>query len=163
EGGLDAYYRGDVAREMVRASEAGGGLFGLDEFAEQKAELYDPLCVKYRGLEVYETRPPSQGLIVLEILSLLNGFDLGKMGFGSADALHTLVEAKKLAFADRLRYCGDPRRINQKPVAQLLDPRYADRRRKAIDASKAADKVESAAPEQLGGDTSYFCVWDGQG
>jgi len=119
--------------------------------------------VTYRGFEVYETRPPSQGLIVLETLSLLNGFDLKRSGFGTAGTLHTMVEAKKLAFADRLRYCGDPRRIDQKPVAQLLDPAFADRRRKAIDPNRAADKVEGALPETLGGDTSYFCVWDDQG
>jgi gamma-glutamyltranspeptidase/glutathione hydrolase len=119
--------------------------------------------VKYRGLSVYATRPPSQGLIVLEMLSLLEGFDLRKSGFGSAVTLHTLVEAKKLAFADRLRYAGDPRRVDQAPIAKLLDPTFAARRRKGIDLGRAADRVEGALPEQLGGDTSYFCVWDGQG
>jgi gamma-glutamyltranspeptidase/glutathione hydrolase len=74
-----------------------------------------------------------------------------------------MVEAKKLAFADRLRYAGDPRRIDQTPVKQLLQPAYADRRRRAIDPARAAEKVEGAPPEMLGGDTSYFCVWDGQG
>lgn len=162
-GGLDAYYRGDVAREMVRAAEADGGLLGLPELAEHAAETYDPLRVRYRAVDVYATRPPSQGLVILEMLSLLNGFDLAGMGFGSSAALHHLVEAKKLAFGDRLRYCGDPRVIDQAPVAKLLDPAYADRRRRAISPDRAADQQIGAPPEQLGGDTSYFCVADGKG
>jgi gamma-glutamyltranspeptidase/glutathione hydrolase len=162
-GGADAFYRGEIAAEMVRAAGAGGGLFGPDEFAEQCTEVYDPLKVKYRGYDVYATRPPSQGLVVLEMLGLLEGFDLKRLGFGSAASLHTMVEAKKLAFADRLRYAGDPRRVDPAPVKQLLQPAYADRRRKAIDPSRAVDKVEGAPREMLGGDTSYFCVWDGQG
>jgi gamma-glutamyltranspeptidase/glutathione hydrolase len=162
-GGADAFYRGDIADEIVRAAAAGGGLFGKEEFAEQATEQYEPLRVRYRGYEVYATRPPSQGMVVLEMLSLLEGYDLGKLGFGSTDALHTMVEAKKLAFADRLRYAGDPRRVDQAPIAKLLDPGFAERRRGGIDRARAAEKVEGALPEMLGGDTSYFCVWDGQG
>src|SRR5207244_1936812 len=145
-GGADAFYRGDVAREIVRAAEAEGGLFGLPEFAEHTTELYDPLCVRYRGLDVYATRPPSQGLIVLEMLSLLDGFDVAGMGFGSTDALHHLVEAKKLAFGDRLRYCGDPRMIDQAPVARLLTSEYAARRRAEIRPDRAADQQVGAPP-----------------
>jgi gamma-glutamyltranspeptidase/glutathione hydrolase len=162
-GGTDAFYRGDIAREIVRTAEAEGGLFGLPEFAEHSTELYDPLCVRYRGLDVYATRPPSQGLIVLEMLNLLEGFDLASMGFGSAAAIHHLVEAKKLAFGDRLRYCGDPRTIDQGPVAKLLTREYAARRRAEISPDRAADQQVGALPEQLGGNTSYFCAMDGQG
>ncbi|HEV8638492.1 MAG TPA: gamma-glutamyltransferase family protein [Chloroflexota bacterium] len=161
-GGPDAFYRGEIAREIVRASAAEGGLLGHDEFAEQQTELYEPLRVRYRGLEVYSTRPPSQGLITLEILGLLEGCDLGGMGFGSAEALHAMVEAKKLAFADRLRYCGDPRFVDQAPVARLLDPAFHARRRAAI-GQGAAEAVVGAPPETLDGDTSYFCVADAAG
>lgn len=162
-GGADAFYRGEIAAEIVRAAEAGGGLLGADEFAEQCTELYDPLRVRYRGYDVYATRPPSQGMIVLEMLGLLDGFDLKRTGFGTHETLHAMVEAKKLAFADRLRYAGDPRRVDPRPVEQLLQPAFADHRRKAIDPARAADRVEGAPRELLAGDTSYFCVWDGQG
>ncbi|HEY3107651.1 MAG TPA: gamma-glutamyltransferase family protein [Chloroflexota bacterium] len=162
-GGADAFYRGEIAAEIVRAAAAEGGLFGRAEFAEQATELYEPLRVRYRGLDVYATRPPSQGLIVLEMLGLLEGFDLRAMGFGSAAALHHLVEAKKLAFGDRLRYCGDPRHVDQAPVARLLSETYAARRRREIDPERASDRQVGAPPERLGGDTSYFCVMDGQG
>jgi gamma-glutamyltranspeptidase/glutathione hydrolase len=162
-GGSEAFYRGQIAAEIARAAEAEGGLLGLPELAEHETDLYDPLRVAYRGFDVYATRPPSQGLIVLEMLKLLEGFDLGPMGFGSAAALHHLVEAKKLAFGDRLRYCGDPRHVDQAPVARLLSDAYAAGRRRAIDPERAADQQVGAPPEQLGGDTSYFCVMDGQG
>jgi gamma-glutamyltranspeptidase/glutathione hydrolase len=162
-GGPEAYYRGPIAQEIVRAARAGGGLFGPDEFADHQAEVYEPFCVRYRGVDVHATRPPSQGLVTLEILGLLNGFDLASMGFGSTDSLHAMVEAKKLAFADRLRYCGDPRVIDQAPVQQLLDAGYHRRRRADIDMARAAEKVIGAVPEKLRGDTSYLCAADGHG
>ncbi len=162
-GGSEAYYRGSIAAEIVRAARAEGGLFGPEEFAQQSTEVYSPLHTTYRGSDVYVTRPPSQGLIILEMLNLIAGYDLKALGFGSAEALHTMVEAKKLAFADRLRYCGDPRRIDQKPVAQLTSVAYSNRRRSEIDPERAAEQVQGALPEALFGETSYFCVADGEG
>lgn len=159
-GGADAFYRGDVATEIVRASEAADGPFGLDEFAEHTTDVYEPLSVNYRGVDVLQTAPPSQGIIVLEWLNLLEGFDLSAMGFGSGDALHTLVETKKLAFADRLAYVGDPRHLDV-PIDTLLSKPYADARRKVVDPARAADVP--AAGDLSGGDTSYFCVVDGYG
>ena len=124
--------------------------------------MYAPLRTTYRGVEVFETRPPSQGLIVLEWLNLLEGFDLAGSGFGTAETLHLLVEAKKLAFADRLRYAGDPRFVDV-PLDQLLSKPFAARRRREIDPQRAAANVAGALPETLHGDTSYFCVADGEG
>jgi gamma-glutamyltranspeptidase/glutathione hydrolase len=160
EGGSDAFYKGDIAKEIIRASEAADGPFGLDEFAEHTTDVYEPLSVNYRGVDVYETAPPSQGLIVLEWLNLLEGFDLGQMGFGSADALHTLVETKKLAFADRLKYVGDPRFVDV-PIDVLLSKSFAERRRASVDPSTSNDAP--IAGNLSGSDTSSFCVADGQG
>src|SRR4029079_14696960 len=95
-------YRGETAAAIVRCSEAEGGLFTMREFADHRSEVYDPISTDYRGYTVYETAPPSQGHIVLEELNLVEGFDLPGMGFGTPACIHTMVEAKKLAFADRL-------------------------------------------------------------
>jgi gamma-glutamyltranspeptidase/glutathione hydrolase len=160
--GSDAFYKGDIAAEIVRASGENGGIFGPEEFAEHTTDLYEPLHTQYRGVGVYATAPPSQGLIVLEWLNLLSGYDLRSMGVGSADVIHLLVEAKKLAFADRLRYCGDPRLIDN-PLDDLLSMGYADERRKTIDVTRANDTPVSGILPERAGDTSYFAVADGQG
>ena len=160
DGGSDAFYKGDIAKEIVRASESENGPFGLEEFASHTTDIYDPITVNYRGVDVYETAPPSQGLIVLEWLNLLESFDLAAMGFGSADALHTLVETKKLAFADRNKYTGDPRHIDV-PIDELLSKSFAAKRIATIDPDKSNDTP--LAGNLSNGDTSYFCVVDGMG
>jgi gamma-glutamyltranspeptidase/glutathione hydrolase len=160
--GARPFYRGAIAEELVRASAAAGGLFTGDDFAGHETEVYPALRTSYRGVDVYETRPPSQGLIVLEWLNLLEGFDLAAAGFGTAETIHLLVETKKLAFADRLRYAGDPRFVAT-PLDELLSIDFATRRRRAFDPERAALQVEGALPEALHGDTSYFCVADGEG
>ena len=162
EGGADAFYRGPIAAEIVRYARELGGLFDETDFAQHATEVYEPIHTTYRGVEVYETRPPSQGLIVLEWLNLLEGFDLAASGFGTAETIHLMAEAKKLAFADRLRYAGDPRFIDV-PLAALLSKPFAARRRQEIDPHRAAWPVRGALPETLYGDTSYFCVADGEG
>ena len=162
EGGADAFYRGWIAAEIVRYAQSLGGLFDLDDFAAHTTDVYEPIHVSYRDVEVYETCPPSQGLIVLEWLNLLEGFDLAASGFGTPETVHRMVEAKKLAFADRLRYAGDPRFVDV-PLAELLSKPFAARRRRAIDLDRAAPQIAGALPEDLHGDTSYFCVADGRG
>jgi gamma-glutamyltranspeptidase / glutathione hydrolase len=162
EGGPDPLYRGAFAAEIVRASQEKGGLFTADDFAGHTSEVYRPLGVTYRGVEVYTTAPPSQGMLLLEQLNLLEGFDLAASGFGTPETLHRMVEAKKLAFADRLRYAGDPRFVDI-PLKELLSKPFAARRRRDLDEARAAVQVAGALPERLHGDTSYFCVADGQG
>jgi gamma-glutamyltranspeptidase/glutathione hydrolase len=162
EGGPDAYYRGPIAAEVVRYSQEQGGLFSAEDFAAHRTEVYQPLRTTYHGVEVCETAPPSQGLLVLEMLNILEGFDLAGAGFGTPEAVHLMVEAKKLAFADRLRYAGDPRFVDV-PLRQLLDKGFAARRRGEIDPQRAAGNVAGALPETLHGDTSSFVVADGQG
>ena len=162
KGGADAFYRGEIARRIVAFSRENGGLFTEEDFAGHSSDIYTPLRTTYRGYEVYETAPPSQGLIVLEELNLVEGFDLQGMGFLSAQAIHTMVEAKKLAFADRLRHCADPRFVKN-PLPQLLSKAHAARRRRLIDPERAMDSVPGTDPEDLVGDTTYFAVVDRDG
>lgn len=162
EGGSEAFYRGPIAREISSFLRANGGMLGLQEFEEHQSEIYDPIHIDYRGHTVYETNPPSQGLVVLEELNLVEGFDLAALGHNTAESIHLMVEAKKLAFADRLRYLGDPGFVAN-PLAELTSKRFAARRRCAIDPNRAAETVRGAPREDLEGDTTYLCVVDGQG
>lgn len=159
EGGADAFYGGDVAEEFVRASEAAGWIFTREDLQRQRTDLYEPARTDYRGVTVWETRPPSQGFIVLEALNLLEGFDLGRQGAARA---HLMIEALKLAFADRLRYAADPQVTGFSPEA-LLSKEFAQRRRDAIDPDHAAAVVPGAGPSLLGRDTTSFSVADAEG
>jgi len=161
EGGRDAFYRGDIARSIVACSEKNGGLFTMREFEQHQSDVYDPIHTDYRGCTVYETALPSQGHIVLEELNIIEGFDLADMGFGSPEAIHHMVEAKKLAFADRLAYSGDPAFVDV-PMATMLSKDFAAQRRRQIDPHHAAAKV---APGDIhrAGDTTSFVVVDAQG
>ena len=160
--GAEPFYRGAIAREIVRSAQSAGGLFVDEDFAEHQTDVYTPIATTYRGLDVFATRPPSQGLLILEQLNLLEGFDLAASGWGTPETIHLMVEAKKLAYADRLRYVGDPRFVKF-DYERLLSKSFADRRRRQIDRHRAAEKVDGAVPELVDGDTSYFCVADGQG
>jgi gamma-glutamyltranspeptidase / glutathione hydrolase len=162
ERGAEGFYQGPVAAALVQSSEQGDGLFTEADFARQTTEVYEPIHTTYRGVDVYGTRPPSQGMILLETLNLLAGFDLAGAGFGSADALHLMAEATKLAFADRLRYAGDPRFVAM-PLDELLSASFADRRRQAIDPCRAAEVGAGALPSELHRDTTSFCVADAAG
>jgi gamma-glutamyltranspeptidase / glutathione hydrolase len=161
EEGPAPFYTGAIADEIVRYAQSVGGLFTREDFASHTTEVYEPIRTTYRGVEVYETRPPSQGLIVLEQLNILEGFDLASLGFGTAEVIHLMVEAKKLAFADRLRFTGDPRFVDV-PLDALLSKEFAAQRRKEIDLNRAGAPLAGALPEKRG-DTSYFCAADGGG
>ena len=160
--GAEPFYTGAIAAEIVRASKEADGPFESVDFAGHCTEVYEPLSTTYRGVEVVTTAPPSQGLIILEWLNLLAGDDLAALGFGSEDALHLLVEAKKLAFVDRVRHCGDSK-FAPDTIGALLNKSYAAMRRQAIDMDRACmSPVAGALPERAG-DTSYFAVADGDG
>ena len=163
-GGSDAFYRGDVAREMVRAIQAAGGLYTEAEFADHDNVWYQPpVSTTYRGHTVYETAPPSQGYVLLEMLNILEGFDLGRLGFYTSESVHTMVEAKKLAFVDRNRYMGDPEFVDS-PIDELISKPFAAQRRRLI--TQTAGQYEAgpiAAPVLGDGNTSYFCVVDAAG
>ncbi len=161
-GGAEAFYKGDVGREMARAIQAAGGLYTAEEIAEHQNTWYQPpISTTYRGHTVYETAPPSQGLVLLEMLNILEGFDIGAMGFYNAESVHTMVEAKKLAFADRNRCAGDPDFVSM-PLSELVSKPFAARRRRLITSVAASGDAE---PLPLAGDgnTSYFCVVDAEG
>lgn len=159
-GGRQAFYEGAIAAAIAEFSARNGGLFTREDFAAHQTEVYRPLATTYRGLEVFTTAPPSQGLIVLEMLNLLEGFPLDQVEPCSADAIHWITEAKKIAFADRLAHCGDPRFVDI-PLERLLSKAYAALRRGEIDPQRAAPLGPLA--ERLDGDTSYFCVVDAEG
>jgi gamma-glutamyltranspeptidase/glutathione hydrolase len=147
---------------MVKALQAAGGVFNEEDFAGHRAEAYDPITTTYRGHTVYQTRPPSQGLLLLEMLNLVEGFELASLGQNSAEAIHLMVEAKKIAYDDRNRTAGDPRFVDW-PLEELISRSYADRRRGEIRRDRVAAALPSLQPVDADGDTTYFCVADGAG
>ncbi|MHB9143798.1 MAG: gamma-glutamyltransferase [Symbiobacteriia bacterium] len=157
--GAAGYYRGSLGAAIVAASQAEDGLFAPQEFAEYRPDVYEPLQVSYRGYSVHQTAPPSQGLIMLEELNLLEGFDFSGKSLTDPDIIHLMVESKKLAFADRLAYLGDPRFVRA-PLAELLSKEYAGRRRQQLNLARAE---ENALAGETGGDTTSFVVVDGAG
>jgi gamma-glutamyltranspeptidase/glutathione hydrolase len=157
--GRDAFYKGPIAREIVAFSGKNGGLFTLKDFADHSSTWVEPVSTTYRGYRVWELPPPGQGIATLQMLNLLEGFDLKKMGANSADYWHTFLEAKKLAYADRARYYADPA-FGKLPTAELISKAYAARRRKLIDLKKAMTGVEAGNPKLGLSDTVYLCVVD---
>ncbi len=157
--GRDAFYKGPIARAIVAFSETNGGLFSLKDFADHTSTWVEPVSTTYRGYQVWEIPPPGQGIAVLEMLNLLEGYDLKKMGPESADWWHLFLEAKKLAYADRARFYADPVFVKV-PVAELISKPYADQRRKLIDMSKAMTRIPAGDPKLEQGDTVYLCVVD---
>lgn len=164
EGGADAFYRGELAGRMVAGlnQAAGMDLFSDADFAGHYAEAGDAISTAYRGHRVYQTRPPSQGFLLLEMLNIVGGHDLSAMPPNAADAIHLLVEAKKIAYSDRNRLAGDPKFVDW-PLAGLLSAEYADLRREQIHPFRAGAEVRPLAPVNGQGDTTYFCVADGAG
>ena len=161
--GRDAYYQGPIAEALVRYSKANGGFFALEDFARHHSTWDEPISTDYRGYSVWELPPNSQGLAALQLLNLLETFDLKGMGRESADFWHVMTEAKKVAFADRARYYADPAFVKV-PVEQLLSKDYARERARAIDlhhAAQADAPGEVAALNQK--ETTYLCTADQDG
>ncbi len=142
-----------------------GGAHRLADFANHTSEWVEPVSTDYRGYTLWELPPNGQGIAALQILNLLEGYDIKGMGFGSAENVHHFVEAKKLAFADRSRFYADPA-FTDLPVDELISKEYADKRRKLIDPKRAALEVAPglALPAALDeGDTIYLTVADAEG
>jgi gamma-glutamyltranspeptidase/glutathione hydrolase len=158
-GGRDAFYNGRIAREIVAFSEANGGYFSLRDFAEHTSDWIEPVSTTYRGHTVWELPPNGQGIAALQMLNLLEGFDLKSLGPKSAEYVHLLVEAKKLAFADRAKFYADPA-FEKLPVAELISKAYADKQRPRIDRTRAAVDVAAGDPKLEHGDTVYLTVVD---
>jgi len=161
--GRDAYYKGSIAQEFVKYSHSVGGFFTLEDFARHHSEWVDPESTTYHGYTVWELPPPGQGIAALQLLNVLENFDLRSMGRSSADFWHVMTEAKKIVFADRARYYADPE-FAKVPVAQLLSKDYAKERAALIDMKHAAQTDLPGEPAALNRrETTYFCTADANG
>ena len=162
KGGAEEFYRGGLARDIARAFGHAGGLLDEEALASLQPEVYEPLSTDYRGYTVLENLPPSQGMILLEMLNILEGFDMAGLGHLSPESIHLMVEAKKLAFADRNTYMADPR-MESMPLDELLSKEHAAKRRALIDPGRASSHVPAAELAPSGTNTSYLCVADKEG
>lgn len=162
EGGTDAFYSGEIAEALAAFMEKEGGLISREDLASCHSEVLEPIQIDYRGFTIYEQPPISQGHLLLQQLAIVEGYDLAAMGAHSADAIHVMAEAKKLAFADRLRYLGDPSFVDI-PMKRLLSREYAATRRKSIDLDHAILAAAPGALAAAGTDTTYHCVMDSEG
>ena len=162
EKGRDEFYKGDIARKIDAYMAEQGGLLNYDDLAEHKSEWVTPVSTNYRGWDVYELPPSGQGIAALQILNILEGFDIASMGFGSAEYLHTLIEAKKLAFEDRAKFYADMDFVDV-PVEWLISKEYADERRELIDPDMASRSLPAGDAKLEDGDTIYLTVADAEG
>ena len=166
EKGRDGYYKGKTAEAILTISREQGGTMTAADLAEFQPEWVTPIKTTYRGWNVYEIGPNTQGISALMMLNLMEQYPIGEYGFHSTNALHVMIEAKKLAYADMLRYVGDPK-FSQIPVEALLSKPRAAARARAIDAAKAVCKVEpdrlSGVTDAQGNDTIYMSVVDKDG
>jgi gamma-glutamyltranspeptidase / glutathione hydrolase len=157
-GGREAFYRGDTARAIVDYCQKHGGFLSMEDFAAQRSEWVEPISTTYRGHTLYELPPNNQGLTALILLNILEGIDLTAMRTDPARYYHTLIEATKIAFADRNRYIADPA-FAKIPVQELISKDYAAKRRALIDPDRAIDAPAYGAI-RMGSDTTYLSVID---
>ncbi len=162
EGGRDAFYKGDIAQRIEKYMRANGGYLTAADLAAHESEWVEPASTNYRGYDVWELPPPTQGIAALQMLNVLEAYDLKKMGYGSPEYLHVFVEAKKLAFEDRARYYADPQ-FAKIPLKALLSKEYAARRRALIKPDKAALEYPVDPQALETGDTIYMTVADAAG
>ncbi len=161
-GGRDAFYKGKIAEQIVAYSNEVGGFFTMADFANHTSEWVEPISTTYRGLSVWELPPNPQGLAALQMLNILEGFDLAAMGRSSTDFWHVMVEAKKLAYEDRARYYADMQ-FSEVPVEALLGKGYAAERAKLIDMAHAASSYPAGNPALDHGDTTILVTADSDG
>jgi len=157
--GPDHFYRGPIAQAIVEFSQSNGGYFSLEDFANQTNEWVEPVSTNYRGYDVWQIPPNGQGLAVLQMLNVLERYDLPSMGWGSADYTHLLIEAKKLAYADRARFYADTA-FESVPIEPLRSKSYAEIQNRRIDPQRALVDVPHGDPKLVQGDTVYLCVVD---
>jgi gamma-glutamyltranspeptidase / glutathione hydrolase len=186
EKGRDAFYKGEIADKIDNFMRENGGFLRKADFEKHTSTWVDPVSTNYRGYDVFELPPNGQGIATLQILNILEGFDLKSMGRNSAETLHAMIEAKKIAWADRAKFYADPE-FAKIPLAGLLSKEYAGERRKLIDPGHAAKAVEAGVPPANGaesqakreplqdsaatpkrspvddGDTIYMCTADDEG
>ncbi|AZS50987.1 gamma-glutamyltransferase [Entomomonas moraniae] len=157
--GATGFYKGSIAKKIVNDLQANGGVLTLDDFARHKATWVAPIHVNYREYVAYNLPPNTQGMASLEILNILNNFDIKKLDEGSADYYHLLVEATKQSFADRDKYLTDPQ-FNKIPLKFLLSKQHGKDQAAQIDMTKASINIKPLDPK---GDTVWFGVVDAEG
>ncbi len=158
--GRKGFYEGEIAKIISEFIQEQGGFLSYDDLKNHKSEWVEPVSTNYRGYDVWELPPNGQGIAALQILNLLEGFDIESMGFGSAEYIHHFVEAKKIAFADRAKYYADPD-FNKIPTQYLISKEYSNKRRAEINPNKAAKSVQALNLEN--GDTIYLTTADSDG
>jgi gamma-glutamyltranspeptidase/glutathione hydrolase len=176
ENGTDAFYEGEIAQTIADYAERTGGYLRMEDFRQHEANWVDPVSVNYRGVEVYELPPNGQGIAALQMLQILEGFDVEDMGHNSTDYLHVQAEAKKLAFEDRARFYADPA-LADVPVQKLVSDEYAEKRRQLIEMDEVLSAPEHGNPRSVttadldpemrkrlnNGDTIYLTTADSTG
>ena len=158
--GKKGFYEGEIAQTIANFVQDQGGFLSYDDLKNHKSEWIEPVSTNYRGYDVWELPPNGQGIAALQILNLLEAYDIRSMGFGTADYIHHFVEAKKIAFADRAKYYADMD-FNEIPVDYLISKEYADIRRKEINSDNSASTVLPGDIEN--GDTIYLTTADSEG
>ena len=160
--GRDAFYKGSIARTIDTYMKKHGGFLSYEDLASHSGNWVEPISTNYRGYDVWELPPNGQGTAALQMLNILEGYDIKNMGFGSVEYLHILTEAKKLAYEDRAKFYADPD-FNKLPIDELLSKEYAAERNKLIDPKKAASTYPAGDLEIETGNTTYLTVADKDG
>jgi len=160
--GRDVFYKGEIAKKIDAFMKKVGGFLSYKDLADHKSNWVEPVSINYRGYDIWELPPNGQGIATLQILQILEGFDLKKMDFGSKEYIHHFIEAKKLAFEDRAKFYADPD-FNDIPVKELISEEYAVKRRALINSSRAARQYNAGDPILEDGDTIYLTVADKNG
>ncbi len=160
-GGRDVFYRGALTQAIDKFMRDNGGFLRYEDFAEHRSDWVTPLGVDYKGYTLWELPPNGQGIAALQMLQILKNFDLKNMGFNSVDALHTMIEAKKLVFEDRAKFYADSE-FSKQPVGELISEAYG-KSRAALIGDRAARRVEAGNPALSAGDTIYLTTADQAG
>ena len=155
-----SFYENDIAKNIVKSVNKKGGYFSLSDLQDYKPEWINPVSTNYRGLDVWELPPNGQGIAALQILNILENFDLSRMGFGSAEYIHLFTEAKKIVFEDRAKYYADLN-FSEIPVEKLISKDYAKERSKLLNLKKSSNSYDAGNLEN--GDTIYLTVADKYG
>ncbi len=161
-GGRDVFYKGELARVIDAYMKRNGGFLSYEDLASHRSEWVEPVSTNYRGYDVWELPPNGQGIAALQMLNILEGYDVKSLGFGSPEYVHLFLEAKKLAFEDRAKWYADPE-FAKIPVRELISKEYAAERRKLIDPKKAGKSYPPGNPAIDEGDTIYMTTADGEG
>ncbi len=159
KGGRDAFYKGEIAQKIVKYVREQGGFLSMRDFEDHHSDWVEPISANYRGYDVWELPPNGQGTAALQILNILENYDIESMGFGSDEYMHVFIEAKKLAFEDRAKYYADPD-FNKLPIDQLISKEYAKERKELI--SERSARAYPAGELEMG-NTIYMTVADKDG